>query len=127
MCIRDRPKRDHYYLVLFSFGLVHRVLSKLPPSFKIHVLFLKLGTRRPGEQPPYLRIIYTRKKYSCFGDTNVARQHAPRAEKGVELLADEFRPGPTWFGLEQTMKCYYSTNLLFGFLKNLSQNSLLYM
>ena len=35
----------------FSFGLVHRVLSKLPQSFKIHVLFLKLRTHRVGEQP----------------------------------------------------------------------------
>ena len=47
---------------MISFGLVHRVLSKLPPSFKIHVLFLKLGTHRAGDQPPddkmdYIEII----------------------------------------------------------------------
>ena len=36
---------------MISFGLVHRVLLKLPPSFNIHVLFLKLGTHRAGEQP----------------------------------------------------------------------------
>ena len=40
-------------IVAISFGLVHRVLSKLPPSFKFHVLFLKLRTHRVGEQPHY--------------------------------------------------------------------------
>ena len=34
---------------------MHRVLSKLPPSFKFHVLFLKLGTHRVGEQPQSIK------------------------------------------------------------------------
>ena len=45
---------------MISFGLVHRALSKLPPSFQFHALFLKLGTQRVGEQPQYLVFLHCR-------------------------------------------------------------------
>ena len=60
---------------MISFGLVHRVVPKLPPSFKIHVLFLKLGKHRVGEQP--LRIAKfsapNKLKFSPFPGWDITR------------------------------------------------------